>query len=351
MLFASSGAKLLEKKLALARRRVFLFTDDTVPPTAQSTAASAMNTINLARSFSQYVANDTFQCTRMAGYRSMRYYHTMIDNPTYGSTLPTAAESVVWTPQEVFRRYYSVGTLFAEGSVVTMQGSLLDNTNIDGKRIPSSASMLLPVFDSTITEANLSPKCAVQTGVTVPMSDSNSGNIGTIGNWSSSDSSSITNVYMDTYTYSDATNVMVRSGIVGQSALIANAQTTLSSAPARSLRVLYSWRTNVYGTRYFSGGGWSYSTSYSKGALNNTTNFVETDRLYSVPLVTRADTPATKLTWAMLPIAFDPQHPCMVQVLREGTDFTHATSTLPGDIPQISVATITDVALTKTVSL
>lgn len=352
MIFASSGAKLMEQKLALARRRAFLFTDDTTPPTSQSTAVTVMNTMNKARSFSQYADTQSFKCTRMAGYRSMKYYHTLIDSPTYGVVLPTSTESASVSPQDLFRRYYSVGALFADGPVVGMNVSVLDNTSLDLKNMPpNSAIMLLPTFDSTITEANINPKCSIKALESVALSASSSGNITTVGQWSSSDSTSYTAVSVGAYTYTEATNVTVSSSITGLGSLAANAASNVTSAGAMTLRVLYAWRTNVYGTRYFSGGGWTYSTSYSKGPLATTTNFVETDRMYSTPLLTRADTPATKITWAMLPVSYHPNYPAMVQILREGTDFTHATPTLPGDIPQITIAPITNLVLSKTIML
>lgn len=350
MQFASRGSLLLEQKLSLARQRMFLFADDQVPPTPQSKLVDVIKTINKARSFSQNVSEGKMSATRLAGFANNRYLFGFVENVNYGASPAVDSATASVSMQEMFMRFYAVGRSFANMAPTVETGSVLDNTANDSSQVPPLSSMIFPCFDTTVAEASFAQKCLSTCEITVQLSDSASGNIGTVGNWSSSDSSAIATVRMPQASMSDSVPVALSQSALGISAMSANVAAAMSNAQATDgMRVLYGSRTNVYGTRYFSGGGWTYNTTYFKGCYTMRTVTNQATR-YFAP-VTHADTPAYKIKWGMLPFAFDLQHPCVVQILTEGVDFTHSQEDVPGAVPVINMIVTPAPLISRTVFL
>lgn len=355
MIFASCGAVKLEKNLALTRQRMFLFADDVAAPTALSTLGSVVKTINKARSFSRLVKDSAMVCTRMAGWKSNKYYYTTVPNVSWNGTAPQASASEALTPYAMFARYYSIGIALSGSAPTGFTGSILEFDGGDQTPYPPRATMLLPCYDDTVAEASFTVKTATISNVAVTLSAASSGNIGTIGNYTSNTSSQLSTVRMNQTNLTDisAASIPLNLDYAGAAAIAANTQTVGSTAAVAGTingpRILYGSQTNVYGTKYFSGGDWVYNYTYTAGTYGTSYNVDEANRLYGV--CSHADTAAYKIVFGMMPVLMDIKAPCIVQILREGIDFVQSAVALPSAAPSITMNAISPIVINKTFSI
>lgn len=337
MMYAAKGSFLLEQKLNLARRRMFLFTDDATPPTTESTLVSAIDTINKARSFSGNVdASNKMLASRAAGWKTNKLYFAIATTNYTGIPPNIPGGNVAITGSEVFRRFYSIGAL-STGWGIAEAGSHLDTTTSDDNGYAPTAIMLLPAFDGTDPGTALYNK--LDSGYSPASSQSGSTSL---YSWSSTITSQMNTLALTSKDLNGTSLLVGSTAGIGNGS--ANAELGVSLSSLYGPRILSSYRTSVYGQNYFSGGGWQYQTTYFAGPLT-VIDQSDVNRMYAKPTA-KADTPDYEITWGMMPVATE-EGRAIVQIHRASTDFVQNGQTVVATKPDITVSALTNIVIPK----
>lgn len=328
MLFISNGAQILEKKIETARRRMFLFSDDVETPTSKSSYPEMIDKINKSRSFCALVnAQNEMQCVRGAGWKGNRLFYNYVPSVRKSGYSQTGGNRPV-SAIDMFRRYYAIGTLDSSiGSAQEGTGSLLDSYGNGSPSVPAYSDMVLPAFDGSAFTKSLYSIPKTSAGMT----SSEGGTIGSgLGRWTRTGSSYLQHI-----------GITALNTVADTATVTVNAQ-TLSSLQAGSPynqgvfadtifpRLFQPYSSSTYGAYYFSGGGWSYSTSYSSGSIGSSAS--EPDGAY-FGQGTHDDTPAYSIKWGAMPIAFERGAPVYVVLSKAGVDFNVASDINPNEVP------------------
>lgn len=345
MLFISNGAQLLEKKIEIARRRMFLFSDDVEPPTDKSAYPDVIDKFNMSRSFCALVDDQNkMQCVRGAGWKGNNLYYNYVPGIRKAGYSDTGGNRVV-SAFDMFCRYYAIGKDDSTSTAQWGTGSLLDSYSNPAPLVPAYNDMVMPAIDGSGYSTYV---YSVPT-TSVGMSQSSSGTIlggggSGIGYWSNSISSSLQNISITSFNVSaDTATVTVNT--------MPLANTTANQPYSHNdfnnttfPRLFQPYQTRVYGTRYFSGGGWSYSTTYSAGSLNSSPS--TTDKCY-FGQGTHADTPAYRIKWGAMAIAFAKGAPVYVVVSKADVDFVVDSDIMPNEIPNASLRSYESVSVRR----
>lgn len=332
MLFISNGAQILEKKIETARRRMFLFSDDVEPPTSKSSYPEMIDKINKSRSFCALVdAQNEMQCVRGAGWKGNRLFYNYVPSVRKSGFSQTGGNRVV-SAIDMFRRYYAIGTL--DSGVGTAQegtGSLLDSYGNGSPSVPAYSDMVLPAFDGSAFTKSLYSVPKTSAGVTSSDGGTITGGGGSgIGRWTRTGASYLQNVGITALNVA-ADIATITINVQTLSSLYAGSPYNQSTFPDTIFpRLFQPFSSSTYGSYYFSGGGWSYTTSYSAGSLGSSAS--EPDGVY-FGQGTHDDTPAYALKWGAMPIAFERDAPVYVVLSKAGVDFNAASDINPNEVP------------------
>lgn len=344
MLFVSNGAQLLEKKIETARRRMFLFSDDVEPPTNKSSYPEMIDTINKSRSFCALVnAQNEMQCVRGAGWKDNRLYYNYAPSirksgfsENYGSPTVSAID--------MFCRYYAIGKLDSgAGTAQEGRGSLLDSYGSINPIVPAYYDMVLPAFDGSTFTRSLYSVPTTSAGMTSSDGGTIYGGGGSgIGRWTRSGSSYLQNVGITSLniaadTATVTTNVMTLASLY---AGVPYDHQTFSNTIFP--RLFQPYASSTYGSYYFSGGGWSYTTSYSGAAIGSSA--AQPDAVY-FGQGTHEDTPSYGIKWGAMPIAFERKAPAYVVLSRAGVDFDVAADINPNEVPNATLKSYTSISI------
>ncbi|AWY08369.1 hypothetical protein HOT49_gp093 [Erwinia phage vB_EamM_Alexandra] len=336
MLFVSNGAQLLEKKIALARQRMFLFSDDVPIPTNLSSFQDMWEKTNKSRSFCYRIdADGKMQCTRGAGWSANKLFYNYVPNVRRDGSFDYNASSRNVTAFNHFCRYYAIGKDDDSYGAIGSVGSLL-NTVTNGNptpTVPPLLDMVLPPFDGSsyslgmysVSDSAFNPN--LSEGGTI-YGGGGSG----IGRWTRETSSTLQTLGLTSLDYKTdtATISAYNAGVpyTGAGAEYTHTAYSFKEAP----RIFQTFRTAVYGTTYFSGGGWSYSTSYSYGSYGS----AYASTLFYYGKGTHADTPDYPIAWGAMSIAFAYGAPVYVVVSRADIDFVQTGLAGPNVKPVLS---------------
>lgn len=338
MLFISNGAQLLEKKIETARRRMFLFSDDVEPPTNKSSYPEMIDTINKSRSFCALVnAQNEMQCVRGAGWKGNRLYYNYAPSirksgfsQNYGSPTVSAID--------MFCRYYAIGKLDAgAGTAQEGRGSLLDSYGSINPIVPAYYDMVLPAFDGSTFTKSLYSVPTTSAGMTSSSGGTIYGGGGSgIGRWSRSETSYLQNIGITSLNIA-ADTATVTTNVMTLDPLYAGTPYDHQTfANTIFPRLFQPYASSTYGSYYFSGGGWSYTTSYSGAAIGSSA--AQADAVY-FGQGTHEDTPSYGIKWGAMPIAFARTAPVYVVVSKSGVDFDVASDIDPNEVPVASMNT------------
>lgn len=331
MLFVSNGAQLIEKKIEIARKRMFLFSSDVVPPDKKSSYTDLIDMINKSRSFCATTDPDgTMQCVRAAGWKAGRLYYNYVPSALISQSSITGANSRQIPKWDMFFRFYSIGLDDYVGNAWNGTASLLPSLANGAATLPGYYEMVLPAFDGTAFNRSLFQvnDDFIQTNYSA--SGTIQGPSSGIGRWSEDISSYIQNIYILATTSPDV--IQMNYTTASMSAIAAKTQYNLGVLGFTFPRLFAAYRTRRYGTYYFSGGGWSYSNTDYAGAYGSSKCTVPSDIYFGTG--TAEDTVAATMAWGMLSIAFAADAPIYAVVSKNGTDFVAGAPVLPAEIPQ-----------------
>ena len=334
MLFVSNGAQLIEKKIELARRRMFLFSDDVEPPTNKLSYTDLIDKINKSRSFCcDVIQGSDMRCVRGAGWAGNKLFYNYVPNVNVSNAYEANTAQVSTTASGIFLRYYSVGKESNYGTALTGTSSLLERSSQTARsQIPDAYDMVLPAFDGTPYTAGLYAMPDSSASVKSDESGTIYGGGGSgIGRWSRTYSQTMQNIYVNSFNVpTDYASVAVSGKSVPT--VTQGTEFNLVAINTKYPRLFAAYTTQVYGSYYFSGGGWSYTTSYSSGFSNVAYTTAE-GRNYGTG--THEDTEAYPIVWGMLPIAFEAGAPIYIVISKSTEDFVPASNILPNEIPLI----------------
>lgn len=344
MLFVSNGAQILEKKIEIARKRMFLFSSDVEPPDRKSSYLDLIDKINKSRSFCcDVVSDNAMACTRGAGWRANKLFYNFVPNVNLSNAYESGS-SVVTTATGMFMRYYAVGKEQNYGTALRGTSSLLERATKSRSIVPPQYDMVLPAFDGTPYTASL----YTVPDTSVAVSNSESGTIyggggSGIGRWSRTYSSTMQNIYVSSFNgQTDYAQISVSGS--SMSSVSAGSPYNLGAINTQFPRLFSAFTTQVYGSYYFSGGGWSYTTSYSAGPYG--TAYAQDDaRHYGTG--SHEDTGAYPIVWGMLPIAFEVDAPVYAVISKSIDDFVPASDVLPNEYPVIQRNEYQSLVLTR----
>ncbi|QZE59669.1 hypothetical protein pEaSNUABM39_00089 [Erwinia phage pEa_SNUABM_39] len=348
MLFVSNGSQLLEKKIEIARKRMFLFASDVVPPDRKSSYTDLIDKINKSRSFCALADVDrNMKCVRIAGWRAGRLYYNYVPSALISNSLIEGTNTKQVSATDMFCRYYSIGRDDYVGNAWTGSCSLLPTLSNGATTLPGYFDMVLPAFDGTVFACTLNQTNDNAITTSASSSGTINGPSSGIGRWSEDISSYIQNIYLTTTASPEVLTLTYSSASMGS--ISAKTQYNLGTVGAAWPRLFSAYRTRVYGTYYFSGGGWSYSTTNSAGAYGSSQVTVPENIYFGTG--TTADTPAVDIAWGMMPIAFDVKAPVYAVVSKVNTDFAVAGPVLPTEILTGTFNTYEPVVLPKRFTL
>ncbi|QZE56627.1 hypothetical protein MPK67_gp091 [Erwinia phage pEa_SNUABM_32] len=346
MLFVSNGAQLLEKKVEIARKRMFLFSDSTPKPTDKSSFSDMWDKINTSLSFCASVdADKNMLCVRGAGWSGNKLFYNYVPNVRKESTFDQTNQSRNTTAFNLFCRYYAIGKDDTGGGALNGSGSLLDTLGTSNPTVPAYSDMVLPSFDNTSYSVSLYTTPSANANTTLSESGTIYGGGGSgIGYWSRNTTSYLQNIGVNSMDRVADTAVLVTAsqslpGITANQPYNHGAYSF-----ARAPRLFQPYRSVVYGTTYFSGGGWSYTTSYSPGSYGTAP---ANENLVYYGQGTHEDTPAYFITWGAMPIAFAYGAPVYVLVAKAGIDFDVASAILPNEKPVAALRDYTPLAIER----
>ncbi|QZE57302.1 hypothetical protein MPK71_gp093 [Erwinia phage pEa_SNUABM_1] len=335
MLFISNGAQLLEKKIEMARRRMFLFSDDVEPPTDKSAYPDVISKFNLSRSFCALVDDQNqMQCVRGAGWKGNNLYYNYVPGVRKAGYSDTGGNRVV-SAFDMFCRYYAIGKDDDTSTTQWGTGSLLDTYNNPAPLVPAYNDMVMPAIDGSGYSMSVYSVPTTSVGMSQSTSGTITGGGGSgIGYWSNNITSSLQNVGITSFNVAaDTATVTVNTMPLNNTS--ANTPYNHGNfANTTFPRLFQPYQTRVYGTNYFSGGGWSYSTTYSAGAYSNSPSTV--DKCY-FGQGTHADTPAYAIKWGAMAIAFAKGAPVYVVVTKASVDFDVVSDIVPNEIPSATL--------------
>lgn len=355
MQFVSQGSALVTNNLNIARQRMFMMTADVARPTASDSLSQLMAKIEKARSFSHHKTSDNkLECTRAAGWVGNQYYHTLVgpmryDWPDEGSgsginylNMGTTAMSRI----QAFRRMYSIGSSpvpslgFAAdtGTLHYTAADMYEDTSVPlVLRFPT---MILPHFTGTVTDGQVFDT----TDEAVTNATSSSGSIGSVGRYESRSTN-----YVQTWYQTNSTEDQVT--YYGSSAALSNysagQEFVLSSqvtANALNARLVFGSSWSMYGSYYFSGGGWVYS--YTRGKIGQRNKSTDAHRYYSKG-TGQTNTPNYVFDWAFMPVVL-PDNILILQIADFASDLTQTGQASVAVVPQIAT-TIQDLPAKQTV--
>ncbi|QZE58650.1 hypothetical protein pEaSNUABM28_00093 [Erwinia phage pEa_SNUABM_28] len=347
MLFVSNGAQLLEKKIEFARKRMFLFSDDTPRPTDKSSFIDMWDKINTSLSFCAAVdVDNNMQCVRGAGWSGNKLFYNYVPGVRKESDFNYNNQQRNMTAFNAFCRYYAIGKDDTGGGALNGSGSLLDTYGNGTPTVPAYSDMVLPSFDSTSYSVSLYSTPASSANPSLSESGTIYGGGGSgIGYWSRSTTSYLQHIGFNNVNREADTALLVSSA---QSMPYITANQPYDHTAysfARGPRLFQPFRSVVNGTTYFSGGGWTYSTSYYAGAQAS----VAASSLFYYGQGSHADTPAYSITWGAMPIAFAYGAPIYVLTARAGIDFDVASAILPNEKPVATLRDYTPLTIGRTV--
>lgn len=331
MLFISNGAQLIEKKIEIARKRMFLFSSDVVPPNKKSSYTDLIDKINKSRSFCATTDPDgNMQCVRAAGWKAGRLYYNYVPSALISQSMISGAVNRQIPKWDMFFRYYSIGKDDYVGNAGNGSASLLPTLANGAATLPGYYEMVLPAFDGSAFNRSLFQVNDVFLQTNYSSSGTINGPSSGIGRWSEDISSYLQNIYILATTSPDV--VQISYTTTSMSALNAKTQYNLGNLGFTFPRLFAAYRTRRYGTYYFSGGGWTYSNTDYAGAYGSSQCTEPSDIYFGTG--TAEDTVAATMSWGMMPIAFAVGAPIYAVVSKNGTDFVAGDPVLPAEIPQ-----------------
>lgn len=338
MQFISQGAVSLNDTYDKARSRMFLFTSDVAKPTASTPLKDLMEKIDKARSYSHFKdENNNLLCTRAAGWKTNKYYHTIVGRLRYdwnknatGSDISYLGNTGFTLSQaDTFKKFYSAGGFRTSTSFAQDIGSVFDLIN--KYETPNSPQLGAPVMLLPPFEGSLATGEVFSTG-TEPYSPqtASSGNIGTIGNFENRGGVYFNTFYVTSQSATDFSRVYAVNTTQLGNASAGTEQSVVGTAGPIRPRVMFGLNWSSAGTRYFSGGGWVYNYTQTPLAGGYATS--NDGLLYGKG--TQADTAAYSFAWAVMPVV-RPDNTVLMQVMTFGTDLVQTGTVAPTQIPQI----------------
>ncbi|QQO90232.1 putative membrane protein [Erwinia phage pEa_SNUABM_5] len=338
MQFISQGAVGLNDAYDKARSHMFLFSSDVTKPTASTSLKDLMDKIDRARSYSHSKdSNNNLLCTRAAGWKSNKYYHTIIGRLRYdwdkgvsgGDSSYLGTSGFTLSQIDVFKKFYSAGAPRISNIFSTDTGSVFDfKTAYETPNSPQLGTpvMLLPAFEGTLTTS-----AVFNTGSEAyTASTASSGNIGTIGNYENRTNTYFNNFFVNSQSASDFSRVYSSNTSTLTNAASGAEQSVVSAGGIAGPRVVFGLRWSSAGTRYFSGGGWVYN--YTQTPL--TSDFATSNDGSFYGKGTQADTANYAFSWALMPVT-RPDNIVVLQLMSFGTDLTQTGTVGPTQIPQV----------------
>ena len=114
-------------------------------------------------------------------------------------------------------------------------------------------------------------------------------------------------------------------------------------------RLFTAYYEQRYGERYYSGGGWKYTTTTYNGHIRSSI-VAGYDRAYYTT-GGAANTPMYTLDWGMMPIATKPDEPILAVIVRRDEDFVQEGSFSPGTLPDLTMNAFEDIVYEKVITL
>ncbi|AQT28563.1 hypothetical protein YOLOSWAG_80 [Erwinia phage vB_EamM_Yoloswag] len=342
MQFISQGAKLVTDNLNVARKRMFLITSDVARPTASDSLASLMAKIDKARSFIHGKQSDnSMLCTRAAGWAGNHYFHTLVgpmrydwsDEDSGGSTLYLNMALTAYSELSAFKRMYSIGSAPQPGLGFVADTGTLHDTAADKYEDVSTAmvvrfpTMILPHFEGSVIDGQVFD--TVDEAIT--NSTSASGSIGTIGSYESRTARYIQTWYQTANNAGQITyygNATILSNYAAGQEYVVSSQV---AANATTARLVFSNYWSRYGTRYFSGGGWNYTTTRSRQLSLNKS--IDAHRFYSKGN-SQTNTPSYLFDHAFMPVLM-PDNSVYIQIADFVQDLIQTGQSAVATLPQV----------------